>query len=160
IPSTTGYPGVGGNFTYRSWPTGGVWQSIFVGHHDTVAPNAVSSTPVGSSVQSNSVSLQWPATTDDSIGIGIQGYQITRGGTVIGYSASTEFGDSTAAPSTTYTYGIAAEDQHGNIGTATTLSVTTPPAGSPDPRRTGVRGTGSYWGGGGEQIDTLSGNLN
>jgi YD repeat-containing protein len=29
-----------------------------------------------------------------------------------------------------------------------------------DPRRTGIYSTGSYWGGGGEQIDTLSGNLN
>ena len=34
------------------------------------------------------------------------------------------------------------------------------PAITTDPRRTGVYSTGSYWGGGGEQIDTLSGNLN
>ena len=36
----------------------------------------------------------------------------------------------------------------------------TPPAGAIDPRRAGISSTGSYWGGGGEQIDTLSGNLN
>ena len=29
-----------------------------------------------------------------------------------------------------------------------------------DPRRTGVRALGTYWGGGGEQIDVVSGNLN
>jgi RHS repeat-associated protein len=29
-----------------------------------------------------------------------------------------------------------------------------------DPRRTGVRALGAYWGGGGESIDTISGNLN
>ncbi len=29
-----------------------------------------------------------------------------------------------------------------------------------DARRTGIYAAGSYWGGGGEQIDTLSGNLN
>ncbi|HTX54656.1 MAG TPA: hypothetical protein VMD08_14705, partial [Candidatus Baltobacteraceae bacterium] len=29
-----------------------------------------------------------------------------------------------------------------------------------DPRRTGVRALGSYWGGGGENIDAISGNLN
>jgi hypothetical protein len=34
------------------------------------------------------------------------------------------------------------------------------PAITTDPRRTGIYSTGSYWGGGGEQIDTLSGNLN
>src|SRR5262249_53323797 len=39
-------------------------------------------------------------------------------------------------------------------------TVTTPPAGSVDPRRVGVRPTGSYWGASGEQIDLLSGNLN
>ena len=33
-------------------------------------------------------------------------------------------------------------------------------AGSVDPRRIGVRSTGSYWGAAGEQIDLLSGNLN
>lgn len=39
----------------------------------------------------------------------------------------------------------------------------TPPADSGngmDPRRTGVRALGSYWGAAGEQIDTVSGNLN
>jgi RHS repeat-associated protein len=39
----------------------------------------------------------------------------------------------------------------------------TPPAdsgGGLDPRRTGVRALGTYWGGGGEQIDVVSGNLN
>ena len=34
------------------------------------------------------------------------------------------------------------------------------PAITTDPRRTGIYSTGSYWGGGGEQVDTLSGNLN
>jgi hypothetical protein len=29
-----------------------------------------------------------------------------------------------------------------------------------DPRQVGMRSTGSYWGGAGEQINTLTGNLN
>ncbi len=45
-------------------------------------------------------------------------------------------------------------------GAATILSVTTPSSGSIDPRQVGVRPTGTYWGGGGEQIDMRSGNLN
>ena len=45
-------------------------------------------------------------------------------------------------------------------GSTVSINVTTPPAGAIDPRETGVRPTGSYWGGGGEQIDMLSGNLN
>jgi len=43
------------------------------------------------------------------------------------------------------------------------VTVGTPQAdsgGGLDPRRVGVRALGSYWGGGGENIDTLSGNLN
>ncbi|MEZ5403816.1 MAG: RHS repeat-associated core domain-containing protein [Bryobacteraceae bacterium] len=51
-------------------------------------------------------------------------------------------------------------DYHWNIGTGTSVTVVTAPAGSVDPRRTGVRSTGSYWGANGENIDTRSGNLN
>src|SRR5262249_1874651 len=57
-------------------------------------------------------------------------------------------------------YAIQAVDYHGNVSTATTLSVTTPPASSIDPRRVGLVSTGSYWGGGGGQLDMLTGNLN
>jgi hypothetical protein len=41
-----------------------------------------------------------------------------------------------------------------------TLSYPATPTLPPDPRRIGVSATGSYWGGAGEQIDLLSGNLN
>ncbi len=61
--------------------------------------------------------------------------------------------------STTYSYTVYALDFHQNYSAATTFSVTTPPTGAIDPRRTGTYTTGSYWGGDGEQIDTLSGNL-
>ncbi|MCI0718723.1 MAG: hypothetical protein L0338_07070, partial [Acidobacteria bacterium] len=47
-----------------------------------------------------------------------------------------------------------------NTSVPANLTLTTPPAGAVDPRRTGVRPTGSYWGAEGEQIDLLSGNLN
>jgi RHS repeat-associated protein len=39
------------------------------------------------------------------------------------------------------------------------LAVPPPPNGAFDPRRVGVMALGNYWGGAGEQIDTLSGNL-
>src|SRR5450759_4597829 len=47
-----------------------------------------------------------------------------------------------------------------NLAAATTFTVTTPPVNAVDPRRVGIRPTGSYWGGMGENIDLLSGNLN
>ena len=51
-------------------------------------------------------------------------------------------------------------DLHYTCSAGTSFSVTTPPAGAIDPRRVGVRPDGAYWGAGGEQIDTRSGNLN
>ena len=77
----------------------------------------------------------------------------------MGSSAGAEFADATVLPSTSYTYTIQAVDYHGNVGAGTSVTVTTPAAGAIDPRRVGLSNTGSYWGGGGEQIDTLSGNL-
>jgi RHS repeat-associated protein len=65
------------------------------------------------------------------------------------------------AASTAYAYTIQAVDFHGNLSTATTVTATTAPAGElPLQRRVGITFNGSHWGGGGEQIDTLSGNLN
>ncbi len=60
---------------------------------------------------------------------------------------------------TIYTYTIHAFDFDMNYA-GDTFTVNTPATGAIDPRETGVRPTGSYWGGGGEQIDMLSGNLN
>ena len=115
---------------------------------------------MASSLLPASASLRWQGVSDDPVGIGVFQYQISRNGTLMTTIDEPDFADATVQPSTTYTYAIAAVDFHGNIGSAGTITVTTPPAGAVDPRRVGVVSTGSYWGGGGEQIDTLSGNLN
>ncbi len=74
---------------------------------------------------------------------------------------SAEFSDEAVAPGTTYQYGISACDFHGNCSAASTVSVTSAPAGAGvDQRRVGVRPNGAYWGAGGEQIDMRSGNVN
>ncbi|HYA16989.1 MAG TPA: hypothetical protein VEF06_05955, partial [Bryobacteraceae bacterium] len=166
ISLTTGQPGVGG-YGMAGADIGQVgWQDVCeiqIGHLDTVAPNPINATGVASYVLPTSVSLQWLATTDDPNGTGVFRYDVTRtnGANTIalGGGPSPEFGDPTAAPATAYTYQIVAEDYHGNLSTALVLNVTTPPAGSIDSRRVGLQPTGSYWGGGGEQIDVRSGNL-
>jgi len=49
---------------------------------------------------------------------------------------------------------------HKNCAANTNIpSVTAAPTGAVDPRQTGIRPNGAYWGGG-EQIDMRSGNLN
>ncbi len=153
---TTGKPGIGG----YGMPSGSGFSAIWLGHHDVVAPNEVVGTSVLSSVFPNSVSLKWQGVLDDTNGIGFYEYYIIKNGGLFGMTLPAEFTDSTVQPSTTYTYTIEAIDFHGNLNAGTTVTVTTPPAGAIDPRRTGIYTTGSYWGGGGEQIDTLSGNLN
>jgi len=163
---TYGQPGIGGagNDLYQQ-DVG--FTNIQIGHHDTVAPYAVVQTGIRPSILPNSVSLQWQGVSDDPSGVGVYGYTVSRSdisnpniNNPMGFSLGAEFEDFSVSPSTTYTYSISAVDYHGNTSTATTFTVTTPPAGAVDPRRVGDYVTGSYWGGGGEQIDTLSGNLN
>ena len=156
LSATTGNPGIGG----YSIPSGSGFSSIKLGHHDTVAPAQIPAHPVSSSVFPTSASLKWEGVLDDSNGAGLFRYAITQTGGATRYSPTAEFTDATVAAATACTYSIQAQDYHGNLSTATTVTVNTPPAQAIDPRRVGVRPTGSYWGGGGEQIDTLSGNLN
>ena len=154
----TGQPGIGG---YGMTSSSSGFSRLSIGHHDVVAPFPVSATGIRSSVLPNQVSLSWQAPQDDAIGIGVFGYNIFRNGVYLwGIYPTATFTDSTVAPGTTYTYTLEAVDFHDNSSAPTSFTVTTPPATSVDPRRTGVFTTGAYWGGGGEQIDMLSGNLN
>jgi hypothetical protein len=154
VPLTSGGPGIGG-------PTGqsSGFLSVSIGHHDVVGPNQIPASLVASSVMPNSASFRWAAVADDPNGVGASVYEILQNGSYLAQSPQPEFTDATVQPSTTYTYTLYAIDYHGNPSAPTTLTVNTPPAGNVDPRRIGVSSTGSYWGGAGEQIDTLSGNL-
>ncbi|HMD50302.1 MAG TPA: hypothetical protein VKG79_14430, partial [Bryobacteraceae bacterium] len=149
---SSGQPGVGVEGAYA----GNGFTTLDIGHLDTVAPNPVTS--ISGTAFSDRVDLQWPTTTDDPNGIGIAYYTIWRNSTQIGETTSTYFSDFGAAANNTYAYAVKAVDYHWN--TASTSQNITTPATVIDPRETGVRPTGSYWGGGGEQIDVRSGNLN
>jgi chitodextrinase len=74
-----------------------------------------------------SVSLSWAAASDD---VGVAGYEVVRGGVVVGSPAGTSFVDSGVAASTTYSYVVRARDAAGNVsGDSAAVSVTTPAAG-------------------------------
>ena len=114
---------------------------------------------IGVTTNATQVSMQWPAATDGT-GPGIAFYQILRNGTQIQLTNTTSFTDPTLSPVQNYTYKICAYDFDLNYS-CDTVPVTTPPASGPvQERQIGVRPTGSYWGGGGENIDLQSGNLN
>ncbi len=150
-----GKPGIGG----FGMPAGNGISRVDLGSLDRTAPT-LTSTAVGTAVFDTRVELQWSPADDGPNGIGIFGFHYFRNGTYMGIRRNAEIVDLTAMPGTTYTYELQPEDFHQNMGAKTAISVTTPAAGNIDPRRTGVRPLGTYWGGLGEQIDLQSGNVN
>ncbi|WP_430783446.1 carbohydrate binding domain-containing protein [Actinoplanes sp. G11-F43] len=92
---------------------------------DTTPP----STPAGltATAAHTTVTLGWNASTDD---VGVAGYRITRGGTVLS-SSTTSYTDRGLAANTRYTYTVQALDAAGNLSGSASATVTTgsaPPA--------------------------------
>jgi len=86
---------------------------------DTTKP----STPTGLTSPSktdSSINLSWTASTDD---VGVTGYKILRNGTQIGTSATASYTDGSLTPNTSYSYTVEANDNAGNISTASTALV-------------------------------------
>jgi Fibronectin type III domain len=76
-----------------------------------VNPGTPPSVPTGltaTAVSSSQINLAWNASTGSVVG-----YNVYRGGTKIGTSASTTYQDSGLSPSTTYTYNVSAFDGGG-----------------------------------------------
>ncbi len=72
---------------------------------------------------SNSVSLAWNASTDD---IGVTGYEVLRGTTLVGSPTGLTFTDTGLTASTTYSYTVRAFDASGKRSSATaSLNATT-----------------------------------
>ena len=93
---------------------------------DTQAPTVPTSV-TATSPSHYQVNLSWSASSDN---VGVTGYRISRNGSVlVSVSGSTlSYVDSTASPSTQYSYTVDAFDQAGNHSAASTpASVTTPP---------------------------------
>jgi RHS repeat-associated protein len=151
---SSGKPGIG----VRNAPAGNSIAEVQLGGMYAGTP-VLPTNEISVSAFSNRVEMQWPGASDGTNGPGIYDYWIYRNGTAIDTVTDGAFVDATVSPSTTYTYWIVAYDYDVNT-VMDTISVTTPPAGAIDPREIGVRPTGAYWGGAGEQIDMRSGNLN
>ncbi len=72
---------------------------------------------------SSSVSLSWSASTDD---VGVTGYQVLRGATVVGSPTGLSFTDTGLTASTTYSYSVRALDASGKQSSASVaVSATT-----------------------------------
>jgi hypothetical protein len=152
----SGQAGIG----VRAAPASNSISLARLGSIDRIAPASVSAQTVKSLLLPNSVQLQWQAPPDDANGAGVIRFDAVPSTQILTGYPTPELLDATVAPSTTYSYPVYAIDAHFNYASPTMITVTTPPAGAVDPRRVGVRPSGSYWGGLGENIDLLSGNLN
>jgi RHS repeat-associated protein len=153
----SGQPGVG----VRGAPAGNCIAEADLGPVFTQAPNAVNVSTIAVDASPTRIELQWQGVVDNPAnGSGLYAYSIYKNGTFFESSITPEFVDYSVAAGTTYTYEILASDYDWNYSSGTSISVTTPPASSIDPREIGIRPLGDYWGGAGEQIDMRSGNVN
>ncbi|MBV1855233.1 DUF4832 domain-containing protein [Catellatospora tritici] len=94
---------------------------------DCTAPSAPVLSSTGKS--DTTVSLSWTASTDN---VGVTGYEVFRGSTLVGSPTGTSFTDTGLAASTAYSYTVKARDAAGNRSVASNaVSVTTDAAPQP-----------------------------
>ncbi|MEV4946372.1 glycosyl hydrolase family 8 [Streptomyces sp. NPDC053755] len=112
-------------YGYSLWEFG-VYGSP-AGGADTVAPSAPGGLRTTAS-SSTSVSLAWNAATDN---VAVTGYDVYRGGALVGSTTGTSHTDTGLTASTPYGYTVKARDAAGNRSAASsTLTVTTPATGA------------------------------
>ena len=143
-------------------------SELQLGQLDTTPPNQIPASSISTTPSWNQINISWPAGSDGSNGIGIYGYQLYRNGQLLTTTTGLSYVDTAdIVPNTTYDYTLSVIDYHWNV-TSTNFTVQTPnvptngpfPSVIPDGRSVGTRPTGTYWGGTGENINVMSGNLN
>ncbi|PHS61951.1 MAG: peptidase S8 [Flavobacterium sp.] len=96
--------------------------NIIGGNSDTEAPTVPSNLTASNTTQTTT-DLSWTASTDN---VGVTGYDIYQGTTVIGTTASTSYTVTGLSASTTYSFTVVAKDAAGNESAASnSVSVTT-----------------------------------
>ncbi|WP_312393532.1 reprolysin-like metallopeptidase [Chryseobacterium sp.] len=91
------------------------------GTSDTTAPTAPSLAASGTT--STSTNLSWSGATDN---VGVTGYDVYQGSSLIGSTASTSYTATSLSPSTTYNFTVKAKDAAGNTSVSSnSVSVTT-----------------------------------
>jgi uncharacterized delta-60 repeat protein len=92
---------------------------------DTQSPS-VPTNLQATAVNSSRIDLSWTASTDN---VGVTGYDIFRDGAFLANVGNvTTYSDTTAAPSTTYTYRVRARDGADNVSTLSDPATATTPA--------------------------------
>ncbi|WP_136669107.1 M4 family metallopeptidase [Flavobacterium sp. H122] len=108
--------------TTNAWYAVGVGTAYSGGSSDTTAPTAPTSL-AASGTTSTSTNLSWTASTDN---VGVTGYNIYSGTTLLGTVAGTTYTATGLTASTTYSFTVKAKDAAGNLSAASNaVSVTT-----------------------------------
>lgn len=95
---------------------------------DTTAPS-VPGGLASPSQTASSIALAWNASTDNSGGSGVAGYDVYRNGSLVGSPGGTGFTDSGLAANTSYAYRVRARDNAGNASAqGAQISVSTRPS--------------------------------
>ncbi|MGW4469944.1 glycosyl hydrolase family 18 protein [Nonomuraea sp. NPDC004354] len=114
-----------------------LWKVAGGGGGDTTAPS-VPGNVRSTGVTSNSVSLAWNASTDN---VGVTGYEIYRGGTLVTTVTGTTHTDTGLTANTAYTYTVRARDAAGNQSAhSTAVTATTTGGGGGDTTAPSVPG--------------------
>jgi chitodextrinase len=99
-----------------------LWKAGSGGGTDTTAPS-VPGNLRSTGVTASSVALAWNASTDN---VGVTGYNVYRGGTLVTTVTGTTYTDTGRAASTAYTYTVRARDAAGNLsGVSNSVTATT-----------------------------------
>ena len=149
--------GAAPTFTYhRFWAQAdiamayAVYGELIAGGGTTGGDTTAPSTPTGLTVTgttSSSISLSWTASTDN---VAVTGYNVYRGTTLAGTTATTSFTDPGLTASTQYAYTVSAYDAAGNTSAASAAVSGTTSAGSTGtgPSCTATYSISSDWGSG------------
>jgi hypothetical protein len=155
---TSGLAGVG---VHSSHPDNGITRAVFYNVETRVPATPAN---ISGAVFGNRVEMQWHGFEDPAPSSGLYLYTIQRWRSGVLESQvhpyTPSYADTTVQPSTAYEYRIYVTDVHRNLSPPAIVAITTPAAGTREPRRIGLRPEGTYWGGAGEQIDMQSGNVN
>ncbi|MFC3980685.1 fibronectin type III domain-containing protein [Streptosporangium jomthongense] len=87
-----------------------LWKVSTGGPSDPTPPSTPGNLRV-TGTSSSTVSLAWDASTDN---VGVTGYEVYRGTTLVTTATDTTYTDSNLSPSSTYTYTVRARDAAGN----------------------------------------------